>query len=341
VLLVSIPCIGAAQSDEPQLSPVLERHLEAASIQLSRGERRRLLDNAPVSRLLEADGTKEVAVFGAVWINAPIRRYVQALQQIETFEKGGGFRLTRRISSPPRLEDFADLRLSREDVADLRTCRVGRCEVKLGEQAVERFQRDVNWAQPDHHEAATALMRRVLQEYVAGYMEGGNSRLAVYRDASHPTSVGDEVEHLVNGMPALARTMPDVRNYLLRYPHVSLPGASSLFYWQETQFGLKPTIRLSHLVIHERPGEAVVASKMIYATHYFWTTLELRVLLADPSRGEGFWFITTTRSRLDGLTGFTGFFIRRKVRAGVLEGTHAVLQATRRKIENRQDVRLQ
>jgi hypothetical protein len=180
-------------------------------------------------------------------------------------------------------------------------------------------------------------MRRLLQEYVSGYMAGGNDRLAVYRDAERPTSVGDEVRALVNGMPVLAATMPDVREYLLNYPRATLPDATSLFYWQETQFGLKPTIRVSHLVLRERPDEAVVASKMIYATHYFWTTLELRYLLADPSRGPGFWFVTTTRSRVDGLTGFMGFFIRRKVRSGVLEGTHTVLQATKRRIENRAD----
>jgi len=40
-----------------------------------------------------------------------------------------------------------------------------------------------------------------------------------------------------------------------------------------------------------RPGRTVVASKMLYASHYFWTALELRVLLADPARGAGFWFV--------------------------------------------------
>ena len=41
-------------------------------------------------------------------------------------------------------------------------------------------------------------------------------------------------------------------------------------------FGLKPTIRINHVVIDERPEAVAVASKQIYATHYFWTALELR-----------------------------------------------------------------
>jgi hypothetical protein len=73
-------------------------------------------------------------VFGAVWIAAPIRRHVEAVKDIENFEQGGAFRVTKRISTPPRLEDFGELRLPDEDLSDLRTCRVGDCELKLGER---------------------------------------------------------------------------------------------------------------------------------------------------------------------------------------------------------------
>ena len=55
-------------------------------------------------------------------------------------------------------------------------------------------------------------------------------------------------------------------------------------YWQETEFGLKPTLRISHLTIRESPQDALVVSKMPYASHYFWTGVELRVLVPDPSR---------------------------------------------------------
>jgi hypothetical protein len=41
--------------------------------------------------------------------------------------------------------------------------------------------------------------------------------------------------------------------------------------------------------------------------------LDLRVLVPDPSRGRGFWFVNVTRSRSDGLSGFVGRLIRGKV----------------------------
>jgi hypothetical protein len=271
-----------------------------------------------------------------VWINAPIAQYVAALKNIETFETGASFRKTRRIGVPPRIEDFADLALTDEDVADLARCRVGACDIKLTDRAIETFQREVDWRRSEAGASANVVLRQVLVDYLRGYLEGGNGRLAVYRDRTPPTSVGHEIATLVDSMPALS-ALPDVRDYLLNFPRASLPDSTSMLYWQETAFGLKPTHRLSHLVVRERADEAVVASKMLYATHYFWTALELRLLVADPSRGSGFWFLTAARSRMDGLTGFTGFFVRRRVRSEVLEGTQRMLVATRRTIERRVD----
>ena len=95
-------------------------------------ERRRLLEGKPIAKLMSADESKEVAVFGAIWINAPIRRYAETVQDIENFERGGGFRVTKRISAVPRLEDFAQLHLPKQDVEDLRTCRVGELRSEAG-----------------------------------------------------------------------------------------------------------------------------------------------------------------------------------------------------------------
>ena len=104
-------------------------------------------------------------------------------------------------------------------------------------------------------------------------------------------------------------------------------------YWQEAQFGLKPTIRINHLIVQDRPGQTVIASKMLYASHYFWTALEQRVLQSDPAKGPGFWFVTISRSRSDGLKGFVGRLIRGRVRREAEKGTLAVLKATKANLE--------
>jgi hypothetical protein len=138
---------------------------------------------------------------------------------------------------------------------------------------------------------------------------------------------------MVDGMPELTSFVPKVRRYLLEYPGVTLPDSTSFLYWQETVFGLKPTIRISHVTIHEDGDGTVVTSKMLYASHYFWTGLELRVLLPDPARGKGFWFVTISRSRSDGLSGFIGRFVRGRVRRAVETGTVTSLRSTKRILE--------
>jgi len=324
---VALPHGGAAE-----LPPRLETYL-AAVVKPTPAERKRLQDGMPIARLLEAEEGREVAVFGAIWVDAPMRRYIEALQDIEQFERGGGFVVTKRISVPPRLDDFAAMRLPQEDVADLRECRVGDCKVKLGERALQRFRTQVNWKSGDVLGAANAVMQREAFEYVSEYLEGGNERLPAYRDKEKPASMADEFRAMVDRMPGLTSGLPDLRRYLLGYPEVTVPGSTSLLYWQETRFGLKPTLRINHLTVCELAGDTVVASKMLYASHYFWTSLELRVLLPDESRGGGFWLASVNRSRADGLGGLTGRLIRGRVRREVQKGTLASLTATKKRLE--------
>jgi len=331
-VVLATTAMETRQKDESAFPPRLESYL-TKDVSLTAAERRRLRGGGPVTKLLDVDESKEVSVFGAIWINAPMHRYVEAIQDIESFERGPSFSVTKRISPRPTIHDFAQLRLPEQDVQSLRACRVGDCDVKLDAKAIQRFRTEVDWNGPEARDAADTLMRQIALEYVAGYLEGGNSRLAVYRDHSRPTFAAKEFREMIDQMPELTNGMPDVRRYLLSYPQTTLPDSTSFLYWQIARFGLKPTFRISHVTIRERPTETVVASKMLHASHYFWTAIELRTLLPDPSRGPGFWFVTVNRSRSDGLSGFTGMFVRGRVRTRVRDGVLSVLQTTRQKLE--------
>lgn len=305
-------------------------------VKLPAEQRARLLGGAAVSAPLEGgDPSTDVAVFGAIWINAPLSRYLSAVRDIEHLESGASFLVTRKISSPPRLEDFSALTLPAPDIRDLQNCRIARCELKLSRDTIERLQRSVDWSRGDVQDQVDRVARQAAFDYVNGYLQGGNARLAVYRDSERPTSVGAEFVSIVDRSPALGQLFPDVRRYLLDFPHATLPGSDSFLYWQETKFGLKPTIRINHVVIVERPEATIVASKMIYATHYFRSALELRILLRDPAHGNGFWLITENRSRSDGLTGFSGRLIRGRVRGESERGTATLLQQTKTRLEAR------
>jgi hypothetical protein len=334
VIGMAVVCAGPSQSAHAgSFPPLLDAYI-SSDVDLTPAERTSLLAGGPVVKLLRADPSKEVSVFGAVWINASPEAYVSLVKDIEHFEHGGPFRVTKKISNPPRLDDFAALTLPKEDLAALRTCRVGDCELKLSEEALQRIRQAVDWTKPTADADADAVVREITYEYVKGYAEAGNERLAVYRDSKRPTFVAAEFASMIERMPELGEHLPELKAYLLRYPKVTIPNATSFLYWQDTQFGLKPTIRVNHLVIDARPDITAVASKLIYATHYFWTALDLRVLVPDPSRGHGFWFVNVTRSRSDGLDGFAGTIVRGTVQQEAQKALAAALRATKEKTEH-------
>ncbi len=327
--------LAAAVSAQPgpaTLPAQLESYVTKV-VRPTAAQRKAMFSGQPVTQLLDADPTREVSVFGIIWVKAPMSRYIEAIRNIEEFEKGENFRVTKKVSSPPRPEDFAQLVLPADDLEDLKSCSVGSCELKLSEGSLNRIRKEIDWSKPTATADANALARRLMLEYINGYLEGGNARLATYRDSERPMFVGAEFASMVNRMPSLTEYLPDLKNYLLNYPKASLPKAESFIYWQEAQFGLKPTIRINHLTITETATHTAVASKMLYASHYFWTAIELRVLVPDPSRGEGFWFASVNRSRSDGLTGFVGKLIRGKVRNEAQKGMQAALSMTKTRME--------
>jgi hypothetical protein len=333
-LLWTMQTLGQSfQSASPVRLPArLESYLTNV-VHATPSERKLLLDGSPITEFLNVDPSREVSVFGAIWINASPHRYVDAVKDIENFERGETFMITKRISVPPKVDDFADWQLPKEDFTDLRTCRVGNCELKLSRQTIEKLRAEVDWTKPTAKAAVEDVLRQLAYGYVTGYLENGNSGLAVYLDSSKPTVVATEFESMIDRMPTLTEYQPELRRYLLDFPKTTLPDSTNFLYWQVTQFGLKPTMRISHLVIRERAEETVVASKMLYASHYFWTALELRVLVSDPSRGAGFWFVTINSSRSDGLSGLFGRLIRSHIRQEVQKGVLAYLTETKKKLE--------
>jgi hypothetical protein len=330
-------CGCALVSATPQ-SSAFPRELDAyltTSVRLTPAERQALLAGSPVTKMLDTDPAREVAVFGAVWIKASPDDYVRAVTDIEQLERGDNFLVTKKISEPPRLQDFAALELPPDDIDDLRGCKVSDCQLKISQEGLDRVRREVDWSKPTARAEVNVLMRQVAFDYVTAYRAGGNAQLAVYRDQHDPTFVAKEFELMVNRMPEFTVHLPALRKYLLEYPAFTLPDATSFFYWQTAVFGLKPTTRINHVVIAKSAEGIAIVTKQLYASHYFWTALELRGLVPDPARGPGFWFVNVNRSRSDGLSGFVGRLVRGKVRSGSEDGMKAVLKITKQRLEAR------
>jgi hypothetical protein len=62
--------------------PRLESYLTNV-VHTTSSERKLLLDGSPITKFLNVDPIREVSVFGAIWINASPRRYVEAVNDVE------------------------------------------------------------------------------------------------------------------------------------------------------------------------------------------------------------------------------------------------------------------
>ena len=99
-----------------------------------------------------------------------------------------------------------------------------------------------------------------------------------YRDKKRPTYLAKEFKGMLENSSFLYEYFPEFHDYLLDYPKAELPGGTDFFYWSMNEFGLKPLFRMNHVVIYPL-GEGhnagvAIASKMLYASHYFHIALE-------------------------------------------------------------------
>lgn len=325
------PALAVAQT-QAEFNTILRKH-----VGLTDQDFENMRNGEVVGYLLETPVKNEVAIFGVVWIDAPMDFFLAKYEDIENFEKGTGVLKTYKVSDPPTPEDFSDLALPEKDLNDLQKCKVGHCQIKVGETALARIQKEVDWSASDAHEQATKIIRELALGYVNAYQKGGNSALAVYRDKKRPTYIATEFAGMLKNEAYLPKFIPEFHQYLLEYPKAELPHSKQFVYWTENVFGLKPIVRINHVVIYHDPelNRYAIASKQLYATHYFHTALELRFLIPDPANPErkGFYYVTVNRSRSDGLTGFTGSLIRGTVKKRSLKGQVNYLAGSKKKLE--------
>jgi len=293
-----------------------------------------------VSKILETNDPTEVAVIGAVWVDASPEEFIRRQIDIENFEKGDQVLAIQKIGDPPKLSDFSRLQFPEDDLNDLPKCKVGDCPVKIDEPSLVRLQAEVDWKAANAHQEANRLIRQLGYEGLAAYAKGGNAALGAYRDKKRPLFLDKEFETLLENSPYVLEYDPDFHNYLENYPTAKLQGAQEFFYWSKVQFGLKPTVRMSHVVIYPvdkgNGTDYIIGSKMLYASHYFHTGLELKYLVRDTTRpeAEGFYFVSVNRSRSDGLTGFFGGIVRNRAQAGAREGLAGALENAKNEFES-------
>ena len=333
VFLATVVAIGTLPVLPRATSPPGVRDLLRDIAQTSDAEWAAIGRGEAVAKVLATD-TREVAVAGAVRIASSSERLVGRYRDIESLKRSAIVLEIGRFSTPPRPADLAAVPFEDYNL-DLRDCWPGDCRVRLGEPAIARFHRDVDWRAADWRERSGAVWRDVLAGYAADYVRGGRRTLPTLVNKREPLSVPDEFSLLVPDFAFVAAFSPAFHAYLRDF----VPGRSEEFdeilYWSKEDFGVRPVLRLSHQAIGRAPGTVLVATTQIYADHYL--DAGLTVTMALDAKGEdgapAFYMISVSRARTRSLAGMLRAFVRSTVQNRSRDALRKILASTKSSLE--------
>ncbi len=259
-----------------------------------------------IVRVLPTQDQRDVAVFGVVRLAVTRDAYLRRVQDFRNWlhtPTRTGFGL---FSDPAVAADVENVVVSRDDAKDLRNCRAGDCTTKLPATEMLRVQSEVDFSARDVQSRVTAIARLRMLQYVGEYRDHGNASMPVYDD--RPSMRASDAFAAVLAQSAyLNQAAPAVSAYFRTFPRGRPAGISDVLYWSEDAVArLRPILSISHAVVYTPPevaGTTVVASKQIYANHYFEAALEVMSVSDRDVSGEpaATYVVIERRFRFDNL----------------------------------------
>lgn len=336
LLLTATSAPAPAPPDVPgELQTFLRKHVRFTEADLAAVTRGQV-----VAKVLDASDRREIAAFGIVRVRVPPDFFVDQFRDIVAFKRSSEVLQIGKFGTLPRLDDLRDLTLDQEELQALRKCRVGDCDLQLPAEAIARLRRELNWSAQDAEAQATALFKQILADYASAYFVRGDEALKPYADRRELESVPDAFRAILGESPFLVEYVPEFHAYLRSFPNAGLPSVENFLYWSKERFGLKPVISVTHAAIYQRPQAAlsrvVIASKQIYASHYFDASLGLTAVIDAPDeRGPGIYVLYLNRSRSATLGRFLARLLRPTIRGRTRDGVESNLRQTKERLETR------
>lgn len=282
-----------------------------------------------VVKLLPVEDKREVAVSGLVSLQVPAEVFLQSFRESMARKSNPAILEIGSFSNQPTLDDLKGLTIDSRDIEDLRTCVVGNCKLKLSAMMIERLQKEVDWEAPDYHSQASQLLKVMLLDYVRDYLARGDVALIEYNDKAKTVRLAEEQYALKAGTSYIYEGLPKFWQYLKGFPELKLANVENAMVWSKMKFGLKPVIAINHITIYKNEKEAgpqiLIASKQIYANHYFDSSLALTAFVNIPGASPGSYLFYENRSRADGLGGMFGKIKRGIVEDRAVDGLKAIL----------------
>ncbi len=285
--------------------------------------------NQPVVRLAPTSDKREVAVTGLININARAEDFLRSYRDSMLQKSNAAILQIGRFGPEPSIADLAGLSLESRDIEDLKECIVGDCQVKLSAPMIERFRREIDWTAPDYQLRAANLFKEMLVAYIKDYRTRGEAALIEYNDKSDSVSLANEQRELGAANGYVNSFLADTKS--------GLQLVEETLVWSKIKFGLKPVISVNHISIYKRNSDVgpqvLVASKQIYANHYFNAFHALTAFVNVPGATNGSYLVYENRSRADGLEGPFGKIKRGVVEKKALEGLRGIIAQSKASLE--------
>jgi hypothetical protein len=97
-----------------------------------------------VAKVIESRIPDEVFVFGSVYVEASPERYLQLATDVDALRKLPGYLAVQSFSDPPQISDLEGFTLEKQDMDELKNCKLGHCEVQLPTEAMEGFKQSID-----------------------------------------------------------------------------------------------------------------------------------------------------------------------------------------------------
>lgn len=331
ILAAVLTASGAAATRTPAGAGVEPQNFLRTIGRFSDADIAALERGQPLSRVLDTD-RREVAVVGAVRINAEQARLFDRYRNISNLAGSDVVMQVGRFGMPPKADDLNSLIFENYDLDTIRQCKPGDCGVRLSSENMEHFAREVNWRAPDWRQQAATEWRQLLAKDMADYVTSG--KLGDYRNKETPLDVASEFSILYDAASYFEPAAPQFFGYVRNFPQVRLDNVENILYWSKDDI-YRPVTRMTHLILYppadgtQRPG--IIATKQIYAAHYFDAGLGLTFTYRDG--GSGFYMLSVNRVRTRSLTGIMKAMVRAIVQRRSRDAMEGILRSTKAALE--------
>ena len=302
-----------------------------ATAAFTNSELARLDRGEPIAKALDTD-RREVAVVGAVRIAGSQAQLFDRYRNASSVKTSDVVMETGRFSTPPVPDDLRDLHFEDYDLETIRKCKPGDCGVRLSTRDMERFAQDVNWSAPNWKQQAGDLWRKLLAANARAYLASGT--LGDYRNKAMPLDVADEFTVLFRSFADFERLSPQFLAHVKQFPSARLEGTEDWLYWSKDDIN-RPVTRVTHLSLYPAPAgvhrPGFIATKQIYAAHYFDAGLGLTCAFDDGA--TGFYMVSVNRVRTRSLTSVTRTLVRSIVQRRSRDAMDGILRSTKNAIE--------